>query len=158
MVVFGCRKNIHRKSNQSDKKKSPGHSQKFAVCKSRRTPQAANFFVLFEFTIENSQISNPQPTNAPILQKSARCSSSDPAPPSRFGGNCLIGFAKYAAAVSVAAGLRRAIMTAAVLSPSLARGVIQSLRVRGKNSIYCQPKRYGRQKKYPSICRLQSVF
>ena len=47
-------------------------TKKFAVCKSAVTPQAANFFVLLEFTIESSQISIPQPPNAPILQKSAR--------------------------------------------------------------------------------------
>ena len=101
-------------------------TKKFAVCKSAVTPQAANFFVLLEFTIESSQISIPQPPNAPILQKSARFASSDPAPPSRNGGNCLIGLRYMRGGVAVAVGRLGQRVTAAIGSPSLSWSVSNS--------------------------------
>ena len=88
-MVFGFCKNILHETASSDKK----------IRRLRAVTDAAGgeFFILSEFTIESIYFSLVQSSNAPILQKSARFASSDPAPPSRFGSNCLIGFAKYAA-------------------------------------------------------------
>ncbi len=84
-------KNIHHDIGPSDKK----------IRRLQVQPDAAGgeFFILSEFTIESIQISIPQSPNAPILQKSARFASSDPALPSRAFGNCRPRIAKYAAAV-----------------------------------------------------------
>lgn len=81
-------KNTHHDIGPSDKK----------IRRLQVQPDAAGgeFFILSEFTIESIQISIHQSSNAPILQKSARFASSDPAPPSWFFGNQALFFAKYA--------------------------------------------------------------